>query len=62
MSNMSKGKTMKVYVITGSISCGKSTVTHYLIERGYLVVDADLISRNALTIDQEFILKVQDLF
>ena len=45
MSNMSKGKTMKVYGITGSIACGKSTVTHYLIERGYLVVDADLISR-----------------
>ena len=62
MSNMSKGKTMKVYGITGSIACGKSTVTHYLIERGYLVVDADLISRNALTIDQECILKVQELF
>ena len=59
---MSKGKTMKVYGITGSIACGKSTVTHYLIERGYLVVDADLISRNALTIDQECILKVQELF
>ena len=53
---------MKVYGITGSIACGKSTVTHYLIERGYLVVDADLISRNALTIDQECILKVQELF
>ena len=62
MSNMSKGKTMKVYGITGSIACGKSKVTHYLIERGYLVVDADLISRNALTIDQECILKVQELF
>jgi dephospho-CoA kinase len=62
LSNMSKGKTMKVYGITGSIACGKSTVTHYLIERGYLVVDADLISRNALTIDQECILKVQELF
>ena len=60
--HMSKGKTMKVYGITGSIACGKSTVTHYLIERGYLVVDADLISRNALTIDQECILKVQELF
>ena len=53
---------MKVYGITGSIACGKSTVTHYLIERGYLVVDADLISRNALTIDQECILKFKELF
>ena len=62
MSNMSKGKTMKVYGITGSIACGKSKGTHYFIDWGYLVVDADLISRNALTIDQECILKVQELF
>ena len=62
MSNMSKGKKMKVYGITGSIACGKSTVTHYLLEKGYKVVDADLISRNALTIDQTCILKVQELF
>lgn len=62
MSNMSKGKKMKVYGITGSIACGKSTVTRYLVEKGYKVVDADLLSRNALTIDQECILKVQKLF
>ena len=41
MSNMSKGKKMKVYGITGSIACGKSTVTRYLVEKGYKVVDAD---------------------
>ena len=43
---------MKVYGITGSIACGKSTVTNYLREHGYLVIDADRISREALTIDQ----------
>ena len=62
MSNMSKGKKMKVYGITGSIACGKSTVTRYLVEKGYKVVDADQLSRDALTIDQESILKVQNLF
>lgn len=36
---------MKVYGITGSIACGKSTVTNYLREHGYLVIDADRISR-----------------
>ena len=62
MSNMSKGKKMKVYGITGSIACGKSTVTRYLVEKGYKVVDADQLSRDALTIDRESILKVQNLF
>lgn len=38
---------MKVYGITGSIACGKSTVTNYLREHGYLVIDADRISREA---------------
>ena len=53
---------MKVYGITGSIACGKSTVTRYLVEKGYKVVDADQLSRDALTIDRESILKVQNLF
>ena len=53
---------MKVYGITGSIACGKSTVTNYLREHGYLVIDADRISREALTIDQGCIEKVDQLF
>lgn len=53
---------MKVYGITGSIACGKSTVTHYLLEHGYVVVDADRLSKEALTIDQESIFKVEQLF
>ncbi len=53
---------MKVYGITGSIACGKSTVTNYLREHGYLVIDADRISRDALTIDQGCIEKVDQLF
>lgn len=37
--------------ITGSIACGKSAVTRYLLDRGYRVEDADVISHHAL--DQE---------
>ncbi len=32
--------------LTGSIACGKSTVSHYLNALGYPVVDADAISRS----------------
>lgn len=53
---------MKVYGITGSIACGKSTVTRYLLERGWIVIDADQLSREALTFDKESILKVKQLF
>lgn len=53
---------MIVYGITGSIACGKSTVTNYLLERGYIVIDADKLSREALTIDKDSILKVDQLF
>lgn len=53
---------MKVYGITGSIACGKSTVTNYLLEQGYVVVDADVISREALTKDVDCINRVSELF
>jgi len=36
---------MKTIGITGGIGSGKSTVTGYLKEKGYPVVDADLIAR-----------------
>lgn len=53
---------MKVYGITGSIACGKSTVTRYLLDRGWIVIDADQLSREALTFDKESVLKVKQLF
>lgn len=34
--------------ITGSIACGKSTVSDYLINKGYVVIDADKIGHEAL--------------
>ena len=35
--------------ITGSIACGKSTVSNYLIEKGYTSIDADKLGHIALT-------------
>ena len=37
--------------ITGSIACGKSTVSDYLIAKGYTIIDADKIGHVALTSD-----------
>ena len=50
---------MKVYGITGSIATGKSTVTNYLREKGYLVVDSDKLAYDALTIDEDCIDRVK---
>lgn len=38
----------KIYVITGSIGCGKSTICNYLIQEGYSVIDADKIAHKML--------------
>ncbi|HBY89391.1 MAG TPA: dephospho-CoA kinase [Aerococcaceae bacterium] len=38
-------KRMKAIAITGSIATGKSTVSKYLIQQGYPVIDTDIISR-----------------
>ena len=35
--------------ITGSIACGKSTVSDYLIAKGYTIIDADKLGYVALT-------------
>ena len=35
--------------ITGSIACGKSTVSEYLIAKGYTIIDADKLGHVALT-------------
>lgn len=37
--------------ITGSIACGKSTVSNYLKNKGYVVIDADKIGHEALEDD-----------
>ena len=46
------------YVITGSIASGKSTVVNLLKERGFSVIDADMIAHEQLEICKREILEV----
>ena len=46
------------YVITGSIASGKSTVANLLKERGFSLIDADLIAHEQLEICKGEIVKV----
>ena len=46
------------YVITGSIASGKSTVVNLLKERGFSVIDADLIAHEQLEICKREIIEV----
>ena len=46
------------YVITGSIASGKSTVVNLLKERGFSVIDADLIAHEQLEICKREIVEV----
>ena len=46
------------YVITGSIASGKSTIVNLLKERGFSVIDADLIAHEQLEICKREIIEV----
>ena len=46
------------YIITGSIASGKSTVVNLLKERGFSVIDADLIAHEQLEICKREIIEV----
>ena len=51
-------KFLNAYVITGSIASGKSTVVNLLKERGFSVIDADLIAHEQLEICKREIVEV----
>lgn len=53
---------MKAIGITGGIGSGKSTVSRYLKEKGYYVIDADLISRNLTSKNGEALPKIKEYF
>ena len=53
---------MEVIGITGSIATGKSTVTNYLKNKGYFVVDSDKLAYDALTIDYNCIKLTKERF
>ncbi|MCD7894752.1 MAG: dephospho-CoA kinase [Erysipelotrichaceae bacterium] len=53
---------MKVIGITSSIAGGKSTVTNYLRQKGYVVLDADEISHHALDKGERSYYQVKEMF
>ena len=53
---------MKIIGLTGGIGSGKSTVTDYLISRGFHVLDADKISREIVMPGSEMLIQLTDVF
>lgn len=53
---------MKLIGLTGGIGAGKSTVTDYLIDRGFHVLDADKISREIVLPGSDMLLQLAELF
>ena len=52
----------KLVALTGSIASGKTLVTEYLRKLGYVVIDADEISRKLMTSDLEIKKQIANLF
>ncbi len=52
----------RVIGLTGGIATGKSTVTQILRKKGYKVIDADVIARGILNIDQDAYKEVVKFF
>jgi dephospho-CoA kinase len=55
------GENIRV-AITGGIGSGKSTFANYLASKGYVVINADDISKDILTFDERIIKKVIKVF
>lgn len=53
---------MKVIGLTGGIGSGKSTVSNYLIQQGYHVLDADLIAREIVLPGSETLIQIVSEF
>ena len=48
--------------LTGGIGAGKSTVSDYLRKKGYMIIDADEISRRLTRKDKETLNEIKDTF
>ncbi|MEW9123034.1 MAG: dephospho-CoA kinase [Thermotaleaceae bacterium] len=53
---------MMVIGITGGIASGKSTVSKFLIDRGYIVIDADQIAREIVAVGQPALEDIKRVF
>lgn len=53
---------MRIIGLTGGIGAGKSTVTDYLIARGFHVLDADKISREIVLPGSDTLIQLVELF
>jgi dephospho-CoA kinase len=53
---------MKVIGLTGGIGSGKSTVSKYLMSKGYEIIDADQIARDIVEQHSETLDKIQAIF
>ncbi|MBR4945085.1 MAG: dephospho-CoA kinase, partial [Peptococcaceae bacterium] len=52
----------KIIGLTGGIACGKSTVSEYLRQKGYPVVDADLVARKVVEPGSTGLAQIRDAF
>ena len=53
---------MKIIGLTGGIGSGKSTVSKYLKEKGYYIIDADEISRKLTGENGEYLPEIRKFF
>jgi len=53
---------MRVIGLTGGIATGKSSVAAYLARRGAVIIDADLLSREAVTPGSNGLKRIVELF
>lgn len=53
---------MKIIGLTGGIGSGKSTVTDYLISKGFHVLDADKVAREIVMPGSEMLIQLSSIF
>ena len=53
---------MKIVGLTGGIGSGKSTVSDYLISKGFHVLDADRIAREIVLPGSEMLIRLTAVF
>lgn len=57
-----KQNNCKIIGITGGIGTGKSTVSNYLVEKGFVVIDADKIAREVVEVGKPAYKEIVEIF